>query len=618
LDFRIKLKARTLQLLALDLLVVVLAYAIAWAVRAVTARLDPRSQLTFMALAATLYLVTNLLFGLYTFMWRYASAGEVLNIVGATATATGLLTLIDLVWPTEQRLAPLSVVALTGFFTTVGFTLVRYRLRLWASITWRSRGLLGRARPDSKRVLIVGAGEAGQILCRQLRNSSEGMDYEIVGYIDDDPAKLYMQLHGFRVLGSRHNIPNVVAAHDVDMIIIAIHKVSGEEFRKIVDTCLQTPAQVKVIPDPFVLLGETEGAPPTREIEVEDLLHRPTVEIDKEACGALLHDQSVLVTGAAGSIGSELSAQVATYNPACLLLLDNNETGLHDLMLDLQMQGCEAPMVGLLSDITDSRRIEHIFGRYKPDIVFHTAAYKHVPLLESEPGEAVRVNVLGTRIVFDAAVRHASKRFVLVSTDKAVEPVSVMGASKRVCELLVLGSHQESDIERAVVRFGNVINSRGSVVPTFWRQIDRGGPVTITDPRMKRYFMAVSEAVSLILQAVALTNGSDVFMLDMGEELSILDLAHRMIRLRGLRVGEDIEIVYAGIRPGERLSEVLCSKDELESSTDHPHVFRVLDGTGRAPDLAEAVAHLEQLVCEEERPTVRKLLEQALAPDWQP
>ncbi|MBI4329427.1 MAG: polysaccharide biosynthesis protein [Chloroflexi bacterium] len=520
--------------------------------------------------ALLVYLAVNYLFGVYDRMWSYASSSEVMNIWVAVMVATGLLTGLD-VLAGSQRPVPLSVVVLGGVFVLGFFTLLRYRWRLVTGFLLRWRA----SRGARKRVLIVGAGEAGQLLAWQLKNLAH--TYDVVGFIDDDPRKKGMRVHGARVLGDRSSIPSAAAMKAVDTIVIAIHRLSGSDFRDILARCQETHAQVKVLPNVLGMMDNNVGEPLLRDIGVEDLLGRKAVPVDQEMCHRLLRGKVVLVTGAAGSIGSELCRQIVQFSPSRLLLLDNNESGLHDLTLQLQRQANGTDILHpVVADILRREKLERLFSRWRPQVIFHCAAYKHVPLMEEHPDEAVLVNVIGTRNVCELASEAGAERFVLISTDKAVTPVSVMGMTKRLCEMMVLAMPRDATCRFTAVRFGNVLNSRGSVIPTFLRQIETGGPVTVTDARMTRFFMGPLEAVNLILQAATLTGGGDIFVLDMGEEIRIVDLAQRLIRLRGLRVGEDIEIAYSGVRPGEKLEERLYDPAlEERAPTTHPYIFRV-------------------------------------------
>ncbi len=602
---------RVAPLASLDALVVAVSLLLAWSARAATTPLAFQPVLLFGAAAVGVSWAVNYAFGLYHRLWKYASAGEIVTIGTAVAVGTFFLLAGDLLWP-GARPVPLSVVLMEGLFAFVGFVSVRYRGRVWSGFRWRWRALRGQFPSARTRVLIVGAGEAGQLLAWRFLNHRGGEGYQVVGFVDDDPGKQGMRVHGIPVLGDRHAIPDLVARHQVALVILAIYNISGEDFRAILEICQETPAAIKVLPSVFDFLSGKNGVGALRDVRTEDLLGRKPAEIDLEACRSLLAGKRVLVTGAAGSIGSELCRQVAAFGPASLVMVDNNESGLYDLSVELGGKGEEGGLCYVVADVTHRGKMKALFERHRPQVVFHAAAYKHVPLMEAHPDEAVRVNVLGTWIVADLASRHGCERFVLISTDKAVNPSCVMGATKRLCEMLITTADERPGTAAiggqpsavggrgtlfTAVRFGNVLGSRGSVVPTFERQIERGGPVTVTHPDMTRYFMTVQEAVSLIIQAATFTEGGDLFMLDMGQPLRIDDLARRLIRLRGLRPGVDIPIVYTGPRPGEKLHEELWSADEDLAPTPHPRIFRVRHNAHPASGVrAEQVRELVALV----------------------
>lgn len=540
---------------------------------------------TLLPLIILAFIGANYGFGLYHRIWRYATTREVAPVAASVAIATGFVAGADLLLPGDRQL-PLGTVLLGGFFSLAGFLLVRFAPQLVRSGRRGSRG-------DTVRLLIVGAGQAGQMLGGTLRD--QGADHhDLVGYIDDDRSKHGLRIHSARVLGGREAIPEVVSSHSVDLIAIAIINISGPDFREILDICEATDAGIKIVPDLMSFVAGSRIGPTLRDVTAEDLLGRGQVEIDERASQASVAGRAVLVTGAAGSIGAELCAQIAALGPSRLLALDNNESGLFDLTT-LALRDAGVDVVPLIADVTDEQAMERVFEAHHPQVVFHAAAYKHVPLMEAHPQQAVRSNVMGTALVAAAASRYGAERFVLVSTDKAVEPSSVMGATKRVAEMLVLQRAEDASTLFTAVRFGNVLRSRGSVVPTFEAQIDQGGPVTVTHPDMTRYFMSITEAVRLIIQAGAFTQGGELFMLDMGEPISIDQLARRLIRLRGLRPDVDIEVAYVGMRPGEKLNEQLIASDEATSPTAHPSVLRVESPHGalRAEELGELQAAVE-------------------------
>ena len=604
--------------MVVDLPLVWSAYALALLVRGVTTTLEYGPALGFAALAAVVVVACNEAFGIYRRWWRFATSQDLVPLTVSLGVATVAIVGLDLAWP-GFRPMPLSVVFLGGFFALCAMTAARYRSKPLAAVRRTWRRLTAPPAAGVTRVLIVGAGEAGQHLGWQLQNGALSERHHVVGFVDDDVRKHGMLIHGRKVLGGRHEIPRVVEREHVDLIVLAIHTIAGRELREIVSICQETSAQIKSLPSTLAPI-EAEGVRASSggplgdslfgDLTFEDLLGRHSVQIDREQCRHLVRGKTVLVTGASGSIGSELCRQLAELRPSRLIMLDANESGIHDLAVELQgFRSDDTILVSVVGDVTHERRLRALFAGERPALVFHAAAYKHVPLMEEYPDEAVRVNVGGTRLMMQLAGEYGVERFVLVSSDKAVEPSSVMGATKRVCELL--GTVTRSVGTRyTAVRFGNVLASRGSVVPTFAKQIDMGGPITITDPAMSRYFMSIAEAASLIVQAASFTDGGDVFLLDMGEEINILDLARRMIRLRGLRPEIDVPIVVTGPRPGEKLREVLHSADEHTQPTPHPQVVRVL-GIRRPLTPAELDGTVEELLgaaADGDRDEVRRLL----------
>jgi FlaA1/EpsC-like NDP-sugar epimerase len=526
----------------------------------------------------------NGLFGLYERLWRYASSEDLVPIIESVTASTLLVAAADLLWRPSRPL-PLSVVLAGGVFTLIGFAAIRYRIQLVKAFLRRWKTRAERVLPSSvTRVLLVGAGQAGQLLAWRLLHAEEGTPFHIVGFVDDDPNKHDMRIHGIKVLGDRHRIPEIAHSEAVGLIVISIHTISGEDFRAILSICQSTSAKVKALPSVFESLRSLRDGALMRDITIEDLVGRESVSIGRQECRDLLAERVVLVTGAGGTIGAELCRQIVRFEPRELVMLDNNETGLHALSLELraevQSMGMAATLSGLsyvVADITHRHRMDSVYSEYRPQITLHAAAYKHVPLMEHWPEEAVRVNVGGTLALLELAACYGTERFVFISTDKAVEPVSVLGATKRVGEMLMAATPAEDEMVTTAVRFGNVLGSRGSVVPTFESQIGAGGPVTVTDPQATRFFMSVGEAASLVLQAASMARGGEVFMLDMGEQIRIIDLASKMIRLRGLRVGEDIRIVYTGLRPGEKMHEKLLAGSEERFPTSHPQIYAVLN-----------------------------------------
>ncbi len=536
----------TLAAAFLDMLVVGLAYAAALLLRfdADVPRANAEFAWRVVPFIACGYVFANLVFGVYRTVWAYGSLGDIIALFRPVLLVT-LLTFAANFWLRDRDL-PLSVILIAGALIFPGMALVKMRARLLLRMPWSASA--------SQRLLIVGAGHTGQLLARELQNSP-ALNYQPMGFVDDDPKKVHTRIHGLRVLGSVDELDGVLQKEAVDVVAIAIARARGSLIRQVVGNCQRQGIPVRIVPgvENWVLGGQHDTL---RDITLDDLLGREPVQVDYAACSESVKGQAVLVTGAAGSIGSELCRQLMAFQPRELHILDNNESGLYDLSFEL-------------ARISPDTRV-------RPNLVYHAAAYKHVPLMEEHSEEAFRVNVLGTLNVARAARTYETGVFVLISTDKAVRPTSVMGATKRIAELLVLAlSREASKTKYAAVRFGNVMGSRGSVVPLFMSQIERGGPVTVVHPEMMRYFISIPEAVSLVIQAGTFGGHGNIYMLDMGEEINILELAERIIRLRGLRPGQDIEVVFTGTRPGEKLREELVADFEQMSPTEHPKVMRL-------------------------------------------
>ena len=568
--------ARAFGAMVLDALVVVAAY-----VAALLLRFDaavPQANGEFVARVLPFiffaYVVGNLLFGVYRTVWAYGSLGDIIALFRPVLLVTALIFTVNMVL--QDRDLPLSVVLIAGALVFPGMAFVKMRTRLLMRMPW--------AATASQRLLIVGAGHNGQLLARELQNTPT-LNYQPVGFVDDDPKKQRRRLHRLRVLGPVKEMETLLLRHDVDVVAIAISRAPGVLVREIVGACQKSNVPVRIVPGvENWVLGHGHGDA-LREITLDDLLGREPVQVDFAACSHSVQDKAVLVTGAAGSIGSELCRQVLSFGPRELHLLDNNESGLYDLSLELAGVSPETTIKLWVANVVEHEKMDEIFRRVRPDLVYHAAALKHVPLMEEHPDEAFRVNVIGTMNVASAARTYGAGGFVLISTDKAVRPSSIMGATKRIAELLVLALAQGSEsTSYSAVRFGNVMGSRGSVVPTFMRQIERGGPVTVMHPEMMRYFISIPEAVSLVIQTGTFGGHGNIYMLDMGEEINILELAERMIRLRGLRPGADIEVVFTGPRPGEKLREELVADFEQMEATDHPKVMRLTAGV----DVTEA------------------------------
>lgn len=574
--------------------------------------------------AAAMVCITPIIFryaGVYSRYWRYASTDELSLLAGAVAVATVAAYIAGLgviVLAQASYVIPRSAPFIT-FFLALAFTAAP---RLLVRMTGRSlsRRLQQPAyNGPRRRVLVAGAGDAGAMIVREMQNNPR-LGLDVAGYIDDDPAKSNVWIHGVPVLGSRQAIPAAVRNFDVDLVIIAMPTAPGKEIRQILDICETAGVETKIIPGIYELLDGTVSVNQLRDVDIEDLLRRDPIQTDTASVQELVRGRRVLVTGGGGSIGSELCRQLLRHKPAELILLGHGENSIFEIYEELQARGQknQVKVTAIVADIRFADRVEEIVRTCRPDMIFHAAAHKHVPLMEANPAEAVTNNVLGTLYLLRAARKLGVERFVMVSTDKAVNPTSVMGVTKRVAELLVHQTARESKRPYVTVRFGNVLGSRGSVVFTFKKQIASGGPVTVTHPDIERFFMTIPEAVQLVLQAAVLGKGGEVFVLDMGEPVKIVELARDLIELSGLRVGQDVEIVFSGLRPGEKLYEELFVKGETNRRTEHEKIFTAENaGSFVPPNLYELVAQLGDAALRNDRPAVTRYL-QAIVPAYKP
>lgn len=574
-----------------------------------------RLVLPYILIAGPLRLVAFHNLGMYRRLWRHASIGELRQILFAGGAAAVIVAIVGL-WllPTSQITpgrVPFSVVFIDSFLTTAAIALPRLLAR-----TMRPRGRRRRRNDPGRPALIVGAGDTAKLVGKELL-ANPHLGFEPIGFVDDDPTKQNHMLLDLPILGTLSAIKGVVEQYGVSELIIAMPSARGEVVRKVVRAGLDCGIPTLTVPSLPELISAKSNGTTLREVEIQDLLRREPVETDLAAVAELATGETVLVTGAGGSIGSELCRQIARLAPASVVLLGHGENSIFDILHELRGDFPDVVFTAVIADVRDRKRIAAVFKGLKPHAVFHAAAHKHVPLMEENVIEAITNNVFGTLNVVDAALEARCEHFVFISTDKAVRPTSVMGATKRIAELIVQRAALKYDRNFVTVRFGNVLGSRGSVVPTFLRQIRSGGPVTITHPEMQRYFMTIPEAVQLVLQAGALGRGGEVFLLDMGEPIRIVDIATDLIRLSGLAVGSDIEIKFTGMRPGEKLYEEMFFSAENVLRTEHPKVLRARNGI-----LPEGVMkRIEALVAAAEAEHPDDELKQALrslVPDFHP
>lgn len=501
------------------------------------------------------FIVFNI-FRLYNSVWRYASDTEMVNNAIAVVICTVMQPV--LFWLESVRV-PYSYPFFYGFFMMVFTCGVRFSYRIVRVLQNRRLNYFG---PKSRvNCMIVGAGAAGNGILKEIE-SSDYLSIHVACAIDDHPGCHGKYLRGVPIVGGREMISECVEKYSVDEIIIAIPSASRAELKPILEICKDTGCRLRILPGMYQIINGEVNVSKLREVQIEDLLGRDPIQVNVEEIIGYVRGKVVLVTGGGGSIGSELCRQIAQHAPKCLIMVDIYENGIYEVQQELIQKYPQVELVALIASVRNTDRVDKIFRTYRPDIVYHAAAHKHVPLMEDSPNEAIKNNVFGTYKTAFAADKYGVKRFVLISTDKAVNPTNIMGASKRLCEMVIQYMNRKSKTEYVAVRFGNVLGSNGSVVPLFKKQIEQGGPVTVTHPDIIRYFMTIPEAVSLVLQAGAYAKGGEIFVLDMGEPMKILDLAVNLIKLSGYRVDEDIKIEFTGLRPGEKMYEELLMNEE--------------------------------------------------------
>jgi len=521
--------------------------------------------ITIWAAATVTSIAVNYFTGLYRSLWQYASINELLNVLvsGFITEALFFVTMLLVGYKISYSVHFLVLVLNTVFLgvSRLGYRMLRRISKLGSTVA-----------SDFKRVLIIGAGDAGVMVIRELRRHYE-MGLDPVALIDDDKLKHGCRIMGVKVHGGREKIIEVVDKLDIDMIIVALPSAPRQIQTEILEICKQTKCKLKILPGVYEIINDSVSVSQLRDVQIEDLLGREPVNLNIEEICGYIQNETVLVTGGGGSIGSELCRQIARFNPRKLLILDIYENNAYDLQQELLMTHPELDHEVIIASVRDRARLEQIFEQYRPSAVFHAAAHKHVPLMEHNPSEAIKNNVFGTLNTAECADKYGVKRFVLISTDKAVNPTNIMGATKRIAEMIIQGMNKHSKTEFVAVRFGNVLGSNGSVIPLFKKQIAEGGPVTVTHPEINRFFMTIPEAVQLVLEAGSMARGGEIFVLDMGKPVKIVDLARDLIRLSGLEPDVDIEIKFTGLRPGEKLYEELLMSEEGLTSTSHSKIF---------------------------------------------
>ncbi len=566
-------KAKMLTLVIVDLLLIFCSYFVAFIFRFKYTDISIAeivvmygSYISKIFLMSLIFIGIFMAFKQYKSIWSIASIDEFLRGIIATGLATSVVLIISYL---DKRRIPLMVTIMAGIMIMVfcngiriGWRVVR---RTLIFITDRSNG-------SCKRVLVVGAGGAGALVVNEYKKNPQ-YKKKVVAFVDDSWVKKGIYVSGIKVLGDRYDIPTVVEEQRIDEIIIAISELNEVELKKILDECKKTTAQVKIMPGVSEVIDGKFSVKKIRDVDVEDLLGREPIKLDFSGISSYIENKVIMVTGGGGSIGSELCRQIARFNPKELIIFDIYENNAYDLQNELLRKYENLNLKTLIGSVRDRKRLNSIFKEYRPQVVFHAAAHKHVPLMEDSPGEAIKNNVLGTLNTAELASEYGVERFVLISTDKAVNPTNVMGATKRMCEMVIQSIDKESDTEFVAVRFGNVLGSNGSVVPLFKKQIAEGGPVTLTHKDITRYFMTIPEASQLVLQAGAYAKGGEIFVLDMGQPVKIYDLAENLIRLSGYIPNEEIEIKVTGLRPGEKLYEELLMNEEGLSETPHKKIF---------------------------------------------
>lgn len=562
-------KNRNLLLVIIDILIIIAGYIASMIFLSI--KVQPISFIKQVGLCIVIYEIFLNVFHMYQNMLHYEVGKDYVKYIISAILSVGTITVIAKILGLEYltiKMNLLSGILIAGVF-------VMYRLAGRSILSRKASAKYGnqeKTKVKAKNLLIIGAGMGAREIIITIKNSMRDR-YNIIGIIDDNKNKLNHYILGTKVIGTRYEIPRFAKEYDVDEIFFAINKIDAVSRRKILEICQETGVKTRVLPTTEEVIDRQGAMNSLRNVQIEDLLGREPIELDNKNIKNLIKDKTVLVTGGGGSIGSELCRQIIKYKPQNLVILDIYENTLYDIERELEADYPTANIKAIIGSVRDKERLEEVFNKYKPNVVFHAAAHKHVPLMETSPLEAIHNNVFGTYNVVNCADKFGVEKFVLISTDKAVNPTNIMGASKRVCEMIVQTKNKTSKTDFVAVRFGNVLGSNGSVIPLMKKQIEKGGPVTVTHKEITRYFMTIPEAVQLILQAVTYAKGGEIFVLDMGEPVKIYDLAVSLIRLMGYEPNVDIPIIITGLRPGEKLYEELLMAEEGLVSTKHDKIF---------------------------------------------
>ena len=615
-DWSLLQSPKRLLMLGIDIFCTILSLVLAYFLRfnfTIPELYFPTSTQIVISLSLLVFfrIASFFLFGLYSGVLRYASIDDLLRIVKAVTVGT-LLFISSIAFIFRLQGFPRSVFLIDWFIILVLLGGSRFVYRIWKELR------IPLSPPEARRkALIVGAGDVGEMVLRSIKREQD-FPYEVMGIVDDDPDKIGRRIHGVEVLDRISNLEEVIRKGDAKEVIIAIQNISGRKIREITELCQTIGVSCKMVPSVGGILGGSISVSHIRPVQVEDLLKREPVQLDLEMIEHFISGKRIMVTGAGGSIGAELCRQIMGFEPSKLILFERSENDLYEIEVDLREQFHDSKMlVPVIGDILDEFKIDHVLQKHTPEVIFHAAAYKHVPIMELHPLDATKNNILGTWNVAAKSCARGVQRFVLISTDKAVKPASIMGATKRVAEMVCQGFNQEGSTQFVAVRFGNVLESNGSVIPYFRRQIALGGPVTVTHPEVTRYFMTITEATQLVLQAGAMGKGGEIYLLDMGDPIKILDLAADLISLSGLVLGEDIDIKFIGLRPGEKLHEELVAEKESLRNTPHSKISEVdsslVNWSSQKVDIENFLTKLGH----QDRQTIIKLL-QKIVSDYQP